>query len=44
MPGVLRTALGMAGFSDIHLDRPVTPLDYASAENAIGAAKHEQIP
>ncbi len=34
----LRTALEMAGFSDIQVDRIVKPLDYASAEDALGAA------
>jgi ubiquinone/menaquinone biosynthesis C-methylase UbiE len=34
----LRTAMEMAGFSDINVDRLVSPLDYASAEDAIGAA------
>ncbi len=34
----LRTAMELAGFSDIHLERLVTTLEYASAEDAIGAA------
>jgi ubiquinone/menaquinone biosynthesis C-methylase UbiE len=34
----LRMAMEMAGFSDIHVDRLVSPLDYASAEEALGAA------
>ena len=38
MLGVSRTVLEMAGFSNIHLERLVTPLDYASAEDAMGTA------
>ncbi len=34
----LRAALEMAGFSEIHLERLVTRLDYASSDDAIGAA------
>ena len=34
----LRTALEMAGFADIQVDRMVKPLDYASAGDALGAA------
>ena len=34
----LRTAMELAGLSDIHLERLETTLDYATAEDAIGAA------
>ena len=34
----LRTVLETAGFSDIHLERLAGPLDYDSADDAIGAA------
>jgi ubiquinone/menaquinone biosynthesis C-methylase UbiE len=34
----LQTAMESAGFDDIQLERLVKPLDYASAEDAIGAA------
>jgi ubiquinone/menaquinone biosynthesis C-methylase UbiE len=34
----LRTAMELAGFTDIHVDRLTTPLTYASAEDALGAA------
>jgi ubiquinone/menaquinone biosynthesis C-methylase UbiE len=34
----LLTAMEMAGFSDIHVERLLQPLDYASEEDAIGAA------
>jgi len=34
----LRTAMELAGFTEVEVDRLVQPLDYASAKEAIGAA------